>query len=171
MYKFLFSLVRLFEFRDDQEAEAEIYREIETLRKLIICHYILLNREAPPWLFLGVIDCWGIPILSLRLLAAWLLFYIFAYNRVGNRKDGRKESFSDTADEIEKKIKLFGFDKKTQESMLYQLKETRQYIKGTFAYKNTRIFAVCMFFYGLNLAIFSDSIVVSIRDIILASLS
>ncbi|WP_144865379.1 hypothetical protein [Hyella patelloides] len=149
----------------------EVYREIEKLHQLVTNHQMLLNQEAP-WLFLAIIACWGIPIpfLSLRLLAAGFVLNIFFYCKIGHRKDGRKENFLKTADRIEATIKSSSFDKKTQESMFFKLQNLRECIKGISAYKNTWIFSTCMFFYGLSFAIFADSIIVSIRDRILALL-
>lgn len=172
-----FNFRRLFNFGGNHEVEVqvygvekEVYREIDELGQVVSNHHMRLNREAALWLLLGGLGCWGIPILSLRLWGALLVLYVFLNQITGYTKQCKKESFSKTSDRIEEKINLSGFDQKTQESMLYQLQNVRKCIRGTFSYKNTSIFTVCMFFYGLSVAIFVDTIIVSIRDRILASL-
>ena len=179
IFRFISKFIKLFNFGGNQKiqkvkvqddgVEMQIYKEIEKLHQRVTNHHLLLNQIAPSWLLVGSISCWSLPFLSLRLLGAFIFLCVF-FSKIGSRKDGIKESFLKTVDRIEEKIKSLDFEKKTQESMFYQLQKERGCIKGASALKNTWIFIVCMFFYSLNFTIFLDLVVVSICDKILASL-
>lgn len=143
--------------------------KIDHLNKKITKVHNILNENAKG-LFLSFIGVWSIPSASHKLMVSMFLITCFLWS-VEKKKGGIKEPFPKSISEIESQIMSSNFSERTRESLLYQLNNTKKRITGISAFNNTWMFTILWCYCMTCCWFFADTVLVSIRDRFIESIS